>query len=253
MIIEKFSNYRTRNGTVATIKKVFSRLLEKIGFKQLAAYEQVQWEFENKICNYLKISADEISSFYIIGAHKAAELPSLRKRYAKAEFELFEPYPKYSKYLNHKFGDLNRVRVHALAVSDQSGKIDFYQTNIDGSGSLYKPNKTAEQNYNMRVTEEVVVPVTTLDKYCQSELKSLPDILWIDVQGQEYSVLKGASGILSQTRAIFVEVAAMSPIYENQVCLNKITQLLEALGFSLVGLGTDPLNFTGNAIFIRRP
>ena len=253
MLFEKILNYHKRNGTSAVLKKILGRILENLGLKARPAYEQVQNEFVEKITQYLKCEIIELKSVYIIGAHKARELPVLKRSFPMAKFYLFEPYPQYFKYLLKKFGKDNHVKIYQVALSDSSKKTKFYQTNIDGSGSLQKPNSIAKETYNMSVKEIISVEVDTLADFRKNRYLPYPDILWIDVQGTEYKVLLGASkDVLSKTKAIFVEVSSNKPIYEKQVSLNKIYSLLDKHGFALVGLGTDPINHTGNAIFIRR-
>ncbi|MDC0639740.1 FkbM family methyltransferase [Planktomarina temperata] len=251
MILAKIFNYQSRHGTAETVRKIAFRLLESMGIKKLAAYEQIQWEFEHRICKYLKIGNDEILSFYIIGAHEGREVRSLSRTFMNSHFTLFEPYPPYYTFLNKKFKKAGNFRIENLALSSQSGQLDFFQTNIDGSGSLFEPNSVAKRSYNMTVAEKINVEVITLDYFVSNQRSISPDILWVDVQGHELEVFKGGIETLKTVKAIFVEVAAGYPVYQGQRRMDDLTQLLGENNFFLCGLGTDPINFTGNAIYLN--
>lgn len=251
MLVDQILNYKKRHGVKKTIFKIFTKLFEKLGIINPKPYEFVQNTFEKNIHHYLGMHKNEIKNMFIVGAHEGREVRVLSRSYPECEYYLFEPYPKYFSFLEEKFRKRKDVNLLNLGISSKVGEMEFYQTNIDGSGSLFKPNNLANSSYNMKVKEKIKVNVTTLDNYIIETKINMPDLLWIDVQGHEMNVLKGGDNSLEKIKAIFVEIAAGSPIYDGQVSLNDINVYLSQKGFVLCELGTDHENLTGNAIYIN--
>lgn len=251
-MLRKIINYRKRHGLRLLVIKVIMRFFEIIRLKDRPPYEQVQNDFVYLIDKYLNINSDEIQNFFMVGAHTASELPLLRRRFRKAQFVLFEPYPTYFQTIKEKIKSCSRTTAHNIALGDTQGAINFNQTNIEGSGSILEPNSLAKKSYNMAISETLSVKMETVSGFCKSNHLAHPDILWIDVQGFEKQVLDGITNEdFSKIKAIFIEVAAIQPIYNGQTHLYDIQSLLKLHNFYLIGLGTDPINHTGNAIFIK--
>jgi methyltransferase, FkbM family len=93
------------------------------------------------------------------------------------------------------------------------------------------------------------VTLSTLDE----EAKALPqiDLLWMDVQGAEAQVLRGAENTLGKTRSVFLEIALVQSPYKGAELFHGLEQTLTKFGFLCVGLGIDGWNGTGNALFVK--
>jgi hypothetical protein len=138
-------------------------------------------------------------------------------------------------------------------VSEVNGEVPFYETNLAGSGSLLRVGELATVSYGMRPTELYNVLAKRLDDHAvEHKYRNEPiDCLWIDVQGAEMGVLRSAGEMLGNVRSIFVEVSAYKPLYEGGATLADISSYLLPRGFALVALGTDPVNWTGNALYVQ--
>lgn len=133
-----------------------------------------------------------------IGAHKGGYLYFLKRAVGeKGTVHAFEPQSILFKYLQ-KLNTLfhwNNVSIHPMAVSENSGhavlSIPF------NKGKRSSPCATIleyETSFPINYRENVVT--ITLDEYClQRGLK--PDLLKVDVEGNELSVFKGSEYILS--------------------------------------------------------
>lgn len=84
--------------------------------------------------------------------------------------------------------------------------------------------------------EEVEIKV--LDKiYAQNELP-YPDLIKIDVQGFELSVLRGAVNVLSQAKCLVIELS-FRQFYDGQPPLWEIFKFLEENNYIMVGRGWE--------------
>lgn len=111
----------------------------------------------------------------------------------------FEPSPQTFNWLeqNVKSNKLNNVILNQLAVSDKDGTISFHisEEGYDAFNSIVKPSKGL--NY---ITE--TVNCLTLDSYVEKHnLQGKIQIIKIDVEGFEISLLSGASKTLSAENA----------------------------------------------------
>jgi FkbM family methyltransferase len=98
----------------------------------------------------------------------------------------------------------NRLIPIHTAVSDTDGKINFFITNSNLSGGLF----TRDVSNKSVDWEEVSVDSVRLDSFFE---KQPPNLIKIDVEGAELSVLKGAETILQQAGpSILVELHSFS-------------------------------------------
>jgi len=106
----------------------------------------------------------------------------------------------------------------------------------DLSGSIAKP--TGHLSFSPWVTfpedRRFTVQLTTLDRWMNGHNLPHIDFIWMDVQGYESSVIRGATESLSITRHLYMEFCTPPPLYEGQVSLEELTDLLPS--FDLVGI-----------------
>lgn len=113
----------------------------------------------------------------------------------------FEPSPKSHGIMAESFSSSTSKNLVLLqkALGASNGIIDFWSTdNSVTDGLLYKYG-----------AEKVVVELTTADSIVVENIKLMPNIIKIDVEGFEFDVLQGMRSVIlkSETlRAIFVEV-----------------------------------------------
>ena len=201
----------------------------------------------NNISDYLKISNNELKKWCIVGVYKGNEIPKILRKYKNIHIDGFECSPRYIKKLNLRFKNNKRVRIINKAVSSFNGETNFYETNLNGNGSLLPLGKLSKIYYGSTQKEKYLVKTCTLDEFYKNEQL---DILWIDVQGAENFVLDGGKETLKKIKAIFIEVSINNDFYQNSVDMSTISKILNEFGFNLVLLGTD-INLTGNALYIK--
>ena len=106
----------------------------------------------------------------------------------------FEPTPETFAHLctNVELNGFMHICLNQLAVAEKSGMSMLYLYEQNGMNSL------AAQDWTGKPLGQVMVKTISLDEYVSA--KDLPrvDLLKIDVEGAELSVLKGAYGLLSE-------------------------------------------------------
>ncbi len=80
-----------------------------------------------------------------------------------------------------------------------------------------------------------MVPMTTLDDLLPRDLQVL-DLLKLDCQGAELSVLRGAGGRIRAIRWIYCEVS-IEPIYDGAPLFGELHAFLRDAGFELRRMG----------------
>ncbi len=218
-------------------------------------YVVIQEIVENQLDSIIGSHKGEIRNILIVGAYYGREIDNLLKNYPNAEIYAFEPNPKYFEGLEHKYSQNRKVHCYQYAVAKTDGWMEFYETNLEGSGSILPINDKSDvvNDYGIRQTEKFTVKTISLDNFSAIQGQKI-DLIWIDVQGAELNVLEGAGNILQNTKCIFLEVWASKTLYKDQCRLIDLEKFLIRYGLILhsIGLGHSIGNGSGNAIFIRK-
>lgn len=165
-----------------------------------AHYQTLNWktlshsEFDAELL-LLEFFLNKNSVFFDIGTNKGEYAYYAEKLMNPKNIYLFEPEKKLNKQLNAIFSN---CQVNDLALSDSKGTHQFKIPVINGVidnclSSLEVDNK--EDNETEAIIYEV--KTDTLDNFTK-EKNIIPDLIKIDVEGHELSVLKGAENFLSK-------------------------------------------------------
>jgi FkbM family methyltransferase len=137
-----------------------------------------------------------------IGANKGSYLWSLARAVPKGKVVAFEPQPVLAEYLKQacKSVGFKNVVVEAAGVSTKSGKLTL---TVPGTGKD-SPGASFERTANLREPHrQIDVPVVSLDDYFSAEQRKI-GAMKIDVEGHEFSVLKGGAGLIAAHRPVIV-------------------------------------------------
>ncbi len=135
---------------------------------------------------------------------------------------------------------------------------NFYVSKGGGaSSSLLKPSGVLVAHPEVGFDSTPISLVsTTVDQIAanfkangHADIISPIDLLHLDTQGAELSVLKGANEFLKQVRYIFTEVSH-GGLYENDVNHKELTEHLDSRGFSLVFLYVNKTHW-GDALYVH--
>lgn len=156
-----------------------------------------------------------------------------------AQVEVFEPNPHCASILASWAAGKATVRVHPVALSSRDGRAQLHVP-VDEHGVVHDASATVEALEPLREASlfDVEVPLRTLDSFAFDRA----ELLKIDVEGHEASVLEGASGTLAKARpALLVEIEQR----HNQRSISDVFEAIATLGyrgFFLLGGRLTPLS-----------
>lgn len=147
----------------------------------------------------------------------------------------FEPLESNYKRLSENI-HLNKMehRIEAIraALSDVNGKIKFMVT----GGSPFPSGSSIELHPDRAIIREHVVETLTMDSWLTSTRKV--ELIKIDVERHEHSVLRGAERILREDHpTVFMEIL-------DQKEAKKIFALMDDYGYKSVALVCEDLGYS---------
>lgn len=152
----------------------------------------------------------------------------------------FEPAPSNFKRLKENVGHLANVSLNNTAIGNRSGVIQLYI-----SDELNVDHRTFDSGDGRN---EIDVPVVSLDEYFA--LGQHVDLIKIDVQGYELSVLQGAKRVLKENSNVKV-IMEFWPygLMKASVIPSEVLELIHSLGFE-IRTTRDPVGslFDGSAL-----
>jgi len=136
----------------------------------------------------------------------------------------------------------DRVSIEPVAIGEAQGTVILYRAGVDGMSRLGRPNQL------LKTTHPIAVPLTTLDDYCRRhELE--PDWILIDIEGFEFTALRGAVETLKRKRGRLGLVVEMHPgVWDSaQTTRAEAEEFLDRTGLEAIALNgqKDPLGEHG--------
>ncbi len=162
----------------------------------------LQYEYTSIFLEIVK----DLNTFWDVGANIGYYSILGCKINANLKVEAFEPSmgPKVYLYENLKLNNvLDQIQVHATALSNKSGNIEFYQVVNPKFPKIL--NLSGEHNIGTKKglsSEKINVQSTRIDDIRKGV--SPVDLMKIDVEGAEIEVLKGGLQTFKRDRPIII-------------------------------------------------
>jgi FkbM family methyltransferase len=191
----------------------------------------------------------KITGFIQAGAHYGEELEDFRKMLAPENADniyLFEPLPSAVEILKSRM--INGELCYQCALGAKGDTLEMHVDikNEGQSSSLLKPALHLQQYPDITFPKVETVQVITLDSF---DTPKVCNALWMDVQGYELEVLKGAVETLKHIDYVYTEVN-VDEVYENCARLYEIDEFLTGYGFTRVELDLYGQTW-GDAFYIK--
>lgn len=195
-----------------------------------------------------------------IGANDGEDSEQFARLFPTGRTHCFEPDQRAIAKWHDRMawaGD-DHILLYEIAVSDHTGQAMFhpsdgtptdpwiqnYGPSWDKSGSLLPNDQHTRHVPWLRFADPITVPCITLDDWAATHCPT-GDIhfAWVDVQGAEAIVLRGATQTLPRIRWWYCECHRF-PYYQGQATLTELDSLL--VGFERVG------QFGENVLYCNR-
>jgi len=158
---------------------------------------------EVKVINYIRNKAGKNVTLFDVGANIGNYSLLLKDKFPNSSIFSFEPSKKTFEKLKLNIKDKkNILSVNCGLGAKEETRILYYNYELSGLSSLYKRKW---DNYDVDLDKEEKVKIITLDKFCRDKNINHIDFLKIDVEGNEFNVLKGAQDMLSKRRIRFIQ------------------------------------------------
>jgi len=132
-----------------------------------------------------------------VGSHKGGYLYWMRRAVGHSgHCYAFEPQESLFDYLEQVVGHYPNVTLERLGLSNVAESKELYVPAEPGKSS---PGATLEDHkYQDKEAQKFKIRTSTLDNYFLEGERLIPSLLKIDVEGHEFSVLKGGQELLSR-------------------------------------------------------
>lgn len=192
-------------------------------------------------CRLSKLLIGKDQHVFDVGANIGQSVSRYRDKFPNCFITSFEPNPQAFSLLEKSWGGVPGVTLNRIALANYTGHASFFCTRVPELSSLLKPTErmielSSECKYDY---EKIDVPTLTLDHYCQEGNINKIDILKLDVQGFELSILQGAEKLLQEgmITLIYSEVT-FAETYENQVRFIDIVSYLNKFNYEIWDIGS---------------
>lgn len=173
-----------------------------------------------------------------VGANVGQTITSFKKTFANPLIFAFEPATQTYQSLVQRFGNDSRVKLFGMALGEAESKRELVNFKASELNSFLKPAAgTSYFQEDIQISRTEIVDISTVDTIMKKHQLSEIDILKIDTQGFEMSVLKGAIEALRnhKVKSLVLEMN-FKKVYESQSSPAEIIAYLDSLGYGIVDL-----------------
>ncbi len=168
-----------------------------------------------------------------VGANVGQSIMTFREIWPDSRVTGFEPDPRLALRLRRNWDGIPGITIVEAAVSDRNSRQDLFRYADPAQNSLF--DRDNRSWFHAEVTDSVDVECFTLDNYCSQHSITHVDLLKADVQGAEFQVILGATGLLESRQIAYVVLElTFGDSYDGAARPHKIFELMESHGYVLV-------------------
>jgi FkbM family methyltransferase len=216
------------------IKGVIQRILNRFGYElsRTASSRRDPLAVQSKL---VKVREPII---FDVGAYIGGIAKIYREQFPLASIYCFEPFPQSFQILSKGVEGDPRIFCYNKALSENKGTAVLNVNLNSATNSLLKTDTRGASFWGAGIldtTSQIEVSTTTVDIFCHEAGISSLDILKMDVQGEEFSVLSGAKDMLAtQGISLIYTELIMCPTYEGQHKFHEYLSFLDSFGYDLL-------------------
>jgi FkbM family methyltransferase len=192
-------------------------------------------ELDKELFSLLKKLGYAPTTIFDVGAAKGFWSHAIAEVFPHAAYHLFEPLidhvPEYASSMEWNLALHPSFVLHKLALGEVTGETAINVLPESSSSTILDFDVGDLEVRRLRV------PAMTLDDVVRERTLPAPQIVKIDVQGAELSVLKGAQSILPEIDVLLLECWICRGYDRKTPLLSEIMNWLADFGFMLWDLG----------------
>lgn len=185
------------------------------------------------------------------GANQGWSVDVYLKRWPKARIIAVEPLPGLAKQLQKKYYSMPNVSIEEGVLWKENGKMTVNECQKMVASSLLDPVDGANQFWGAEfygIVKNHEVSAYDIESLMIRHNLDKIDILKLDLQGAEFSVLDGASQKLKSGAIQYVLCEVLfRDMYKKQGSAGEIFDYMKSCGYSIRGT-YDPLFVKGNLV-----
>lgn len=201
---------------------------------------------------YKKYNLEDISGIIHAGAHYGEEY-STYKQHNIENVIFFEPVTANFAILSKNLENEDYVCLvnKALGSKNHKSRINIDLQNNGQSSSILTPEIHLQQYPHIKFTSDQEIDVITLDSFVEEyKLSDQHNFLYMDVQGYELEVLKGAKDTLKNIKYVMTEVNR-AEVYKGCAYVEELDEFLKH--YNLYRVETDWIGESwGDAFYISK-
>lgn len=217
--------------------KIAHKILSRFGYKHIS-----NEKFPNGSLYHFLNHISELGfipeHIFDVGANKGLWSTIAKSVFTNSKFTLIEPQIEMAPYLDRFCLESPGSKWINAGAGSKEGEMLFtvVSDTVSSSFSISK-EQASKDGYEQRI-----VPIITLDSVCRDNIKAIPDVVKLDVEGFEYEVLQGSSTLFGETEIFLLEVVFFGA-HKNAKKVHEIFSIMYDFGYV-------PYNFTS---FEARP
>lgn len=210
-----------------------------------------------KIENYIKKNFNsDVDIIFDVGCYKGSFIEIILNIY-NSNFKIyaFEAEKKiYDKLIRYK--DHENINIYNFGISDKDGSMELNVSHQEGTSTFSSVNQHSKYlDFKSKVLREKVfskkqkIEVQKIDSFCEKKNIKKIDLLKIDTEGHEMSVLLGAEKTIKNIKIILLEVSNhdMYLNYDNK----KIDDFLIKNNFKFIKYFRTPFQKWEDRIYVN--
>lgn len=207
------------------------------------------WQFIKSIEKIIDLQG--VNTVFDIGSRDGCQSLEFAHWFPNAKVFCFEPVPENILWCKRNAELCNRITVIEKAVSDIDGFVDFHVVNNGnvGASSLYIANPHHGYGATLNQTK-ISVESIRAESFLSQNNVNVPQLLWMDVQGAELSVLNSFGQSLQKVKAIHTEVG-LDLIYKSSTLKQDLINFMDKMGFYVYTSISNSLGIEEDVIFVN--
>ena len=184
---------------------------DKIEFSLRNPFDRTFWNyqeffvFKNIEREFPTLDLNNLETVLDLGANNGIFIEKMLRSGVKNIYG-FEPNPNALYNLAYRYGSNEKVKIINKAISNSSGKLNFYYHPDNSTISAFDKNHITPHLPEHEIIN-CEVETIRLDEYCASQNLNVIDLIKIDVEGAEYMILNSLNkDFYSKVKNLLVEI-----------------------------------------------